>query len=311
MSKAKTKPNTRYEDHIYPLNMNGLEGRMLRLPSVSKRKNREILFVYGHHSNLERWQGLAQELARYGNVTMPDLPGFGGMDSFHKIGKQPTIDEFADYLAAFIKLRYKRKRVTIIGLSIGFAMVTRMLQRHPEMTKKVDLLVSVVGFAHHDDFVFSRRRQLLYKLIALIFARRPLDSLMRLAAFNPLILRLVYHRTYNGRQKFIGKNSQQFERAMSMEIRLWQSQDFRTWLKTSTQMFKLDNCNQRVNLPVWHVYAKEDRYFDVRLVEQHFRVIYNDYNGVKTNMSGHGPSVIATASEAAGMFPSKLKRLLK
>ena len=124
--------------------MNGLQGRMLHLPAP-KGRNREILLVYGHHSSLERWWGLAQVLNRYGAVTMPDLPGFGGMDSLYKIDKKPTIDNLADYLAAFVKMRYKRRRVTIIGMSFGFVVVTRMLQRFPELVKKVDVLTSLLS----------------------------------------------------------------------------------------------------------------------------------------------------------------------
>src|SRR5215218_498478 len=106
-------------DYIVPLNMNGLEGRMLHVPAPAG-KNREILLLYGHHAMLERWWGLVENLSEFGSVTMPDLRGFGGMDSFNKIGRYPNIDAFADYLAAFIKLRYKRKRITIIGISFGF-----------------------------------------------------------------------------------------------------------------------------------------------------------------------------------------------
>src|SRR5689334_19455199 len=126
-------------DFIVPLNINGLEGRMLHMPAAKKGRNREILLIYGHHAMLERWWGLVQNLNDYGTVTMPDLPGFGGMDSFAKIGRKPTIDAFADYMAAFIKLRYKRKRVTMVAISFGFVVATRMLQRYPELTKKVDL----------------------------------------------------------------------------------------------------------------------------------------------------------------------------
>src|SRR5438128_12108327 len=117
----KTKPKNP-QDYIEPLFMNGLQGRMLRLPAP-KGKSRDILFVYGHHSSLERWWGVVQDLNQYGSVTMPDLPGFGGMQSLYKIGEEPTIDNLADYLAAFIKLRYKNKKITIAGLSFGFVVV--------------------------------------------------------------------------------------------------------------------------------------------------------------------------------------------
>src|ERR1044072_6623658 len=137
---TKTKPHP--SDYIMPLNMNGLQGRVRHTPAPKNRQC-EMLFVYGHHSSLARWFGLMQNLNRYAAVTMPDLPGFGGMDSFYKIGEEATLDNLADYLAAFVKMRYKRRRVTIAGMSLGFVIVTRMLQRYPDLTKKVDMVVSL------------------------------------------------------------------------------------------------------------------------------------------------------------------------
>lgn len=149
-------------DFIVPLNINGLEGRMLRMPS-KKRPKKEILLIYGHHAVLERWWGLVENLADYGNVTMPDLPGFGGMQSFFKIKRRPDIDTFADYLAAFIKFKYRNKRLSVYAISYGFVVVTRMLQRYPELAKKIDVLVSFAGFMHHDDILYKpgKRKNLL------------------------------------------------------------------------------------------------------------------------------------------------------
>ena len=133
------------KDYISSLYINGLQGRMLHLPS-STNKKREMLYIYGHHSSLERFWGVMEDLSQYGPVTMPDLPGFGGMDSFYKIGQEATLDNLADYMTSFIKMRYKRKKVTIIGLSLGFVVATRMLQRNPELINKVSLLVSAVSW---------------------------------------------------------------------------------------------------------------------------------------------------------------------
>src|SRR5438105_15114146 len=121
------KPAKDPADYILPLYMNGLSGRMLHLPAPRGKKKREILFVYGQHSSLERWWGLALTLNRYGAVTVPDLPGFGGMTSFYKIGQEADVDTLADYLAAFFKLRYRQKKVTVAAMSLGFVIVTRML----------------------------------------------------------------------------------------------------------------------------------------------------------------------------------------
>jgi pimeloyl-ACP methyl ester carboxylesterase len=120
-------------EYILPLYMNGLSGRMLRMPPP-KDKSREILFIYGHHTSLERVFGVAELLNKYGSITIPDLPGFGGMQPFYKIGEKPTLDNMADYLASFVKLRYRNKRFTIAGHSLGFMIVTRMLKKYPEIT---------------------------------------------------------------------------------------------------------------------------------------------------------------------------------
>lgn len=297
-------------DYIVPLNINGMDGRMLKMPPP-KGQTKEILFIYGHHSSLERWWGLTQVLNKYAGVTMPDMPGFGGMDSFYKIGKKPTIDNLADYLAAFIKMRYRRKKVIIAGMSFGFVVATRMLQRYPELSKKVTLMVSIVGFAHKDDFTFSKPRYNLY-LNATRFLSRCLPALFfRHVVLHPVILRNFYARTHNAKHKFAtAKNSQDFDRLMDTEVSLWHDNDVRTWAFTSTQFLKLDNCNVRVNVPVWHISVKADHYFDNHLVEQHMRVIFSDFNTDQIIMKTHAPSVIADEKAAAPLVPAKLRRVL-
>lgn len=297
-------------EYIHPLNMNGLKGRMLRLPPP-KGKKREILFIYGHHSSLERWWGVVQDMNQYGGVTMPDLPGFGGMDSFYKVGRKPTIDNLADYLASFIKLRYKGKRLTIAGLSFGFVVATRMLQNYPDIAKKVDLVVSVVGFAHREDFVFSKRRYWAYRLGAGMFAYRPTAFFFKNTFLNPLILRLAYSKTYNAREKFKDKDKAEHKQVMDTEIHLWHTNDVWTHWYTVTEFLKLDNCNKQVNLPLWHVSVKADRYFDNHLVEQHMRIIYTgDFKHAISKMDSHAPSVIGDIKTAKPLMPTALRRVL-
>lgn len=143
-------PNKRKEpaDYIKPLSINGLKGRVLKIPAKKKTtgSKSEILIIYGHHSSLERMFTIAQSISRHGNVTMPDLPGFGGMDSFYKIGEKPTLDNMADYLATFIKLNYRNKKINIGGMSFGFLVITRMLQKYPKLANKINILVNHVFF---------------------------------------------------------------------------------------------------------------------------------------------------------------------
>lgn len=309
---SNTDPNP--AEFITPLNMNGLQGRMLRLPAAKGANiNREILVVYGHHALLERWWGLVQNFNAYGNVTMPDLPGFGGMDSFYKIGQKPTIDNLADYLASFIKLRYKRRRIAVVGISFGFVVVTRMLQRYPELVKKVDLVVSAIGFAHSDDFTFSRKRMFAYRAFTKFIAIPPLPLIFDKLFLNRWTLRYAYTRTHNARHKFEEAAAQSpaiFEAVLETEIKLWRANDLRTHIFTTNEFLHLDNCQKRVNIPVWHIHTKKDYYFDNNVVEQHLSVIFSEYHHAELNLNTHAPSVNATKKEAAKFVPPRLRRAL-
>lgn len=305
-------PRTRLKnpaDYIVPLNINRLEGRMMHVPGAAKNK-REILLIYGHHAMLERWWGLVENLNQYGSVTMPDLPGFGGMDSFAKIGKRPTIDAYADYLAAFVKLRYRHKRVTIYAISFGFVVVTRMLQRYPELAKKVDLLVSAVGFMHKDDFLYSRRRRTVYRYCARLFASRPIAFIIRYCAFNRTVLRPLYRNVPNSKRRFIEVSPEEFELTVDFEVTVWQANDVRTHWLTTYEFLNLDNCSKQIDLPVVHVISKGDHYFDNEIVKQHMLVVFNRYQQFAANSKAHTPNMLADKKAAGVMVPTGLRRML-
>jgi pimeloyl-ACP methyl ester carboxylesterase len=300
-------------DYIVSLNMNGLKGRMLRLPSKPTKQStgKEILFIYGHHSSLERWWGIAQVMNRYGAVTMPDLPGFGGMDSFYRIGRKPTLDNMADYLAAFIKMRYRRKKVAIVGMSYGFVVVTRMLQRYPELCGKVTLLVSIVGFAHRDDFIFTKPRYHAYLSGSKLLSHWVPASLFRYGPLNAWVLRSFYEYTHNAKKKFaLAKDSAELEHLKDVEVGLWHDNDVRTWAFTTSDFLTLDNCQVRVDLPLWHMMAKTDNYFDHRIVEQHLKVIFSGFDSDEFDLGAHSPSILADEKEALALFPPKLRQAL-
>ncbi len=307
---AKTEPNP--ADYIEPLNMNGLNGRMLHIPATGRAK-REILVLYGHHALLERWWGLVQNFTDYGSVTMPDIPGFGGMDSFYKIGQQATLDNYADYLAAFIKMRYRKRRLSIVGISFGFLIATRMLQRYPELARRVDFFISAAGFMRSDDFIISRRRNLAFRCIAKVFSIPPLPYVFRYVALNKLVLRTAYVRTKSAKRKFAeaGGDRDRFKRMLDMEIRLWHENDVRTYLQTTTELMTVDNCKKQINLPVWHIYTTNDHFFDHHIVEQHMRVVFSDFHGLSIKLKSHTISVIADKAEAAGLVPAQLRRAIR
>lgn len=305
MAKTAKEP----ADYILPLYINGLEGRMLRLPDQYKT-GKEILFVYGQHSSIERWWGLAQVLNKKGAVTVPDLPGFGGMTSLYKIGLDASIDNLADYLATFIKLRYKKKKVTIFAMSLGFVIATRMLQRYPDLVKKIDHLISTVGFSHRDDFIFSKKRQFFYRFGSRFFSHRLPAVFFQKVIIQPTLLRRFYAKSFNAREKFANISGDEFSRTMEMEIILWKINDIRTQMKTGHEMLTLNNTKKRINLPVYHIASRKDRYFNHVKVEENLRKIFHDFEIFYTKDPNHAPTVIANTKDAAPFVPAGIKRLL-
>ena len=289
--------------------MNGLAGRMAYLPAPSG-KRAEFLFVYGHHSSLERWQGLLEYFNNYGAVTAADMPGFGGMTSFYAISIQPTLDNYADYLAAFVKLRFRRKKVVIVGASFGFVVATRMLQRNPELRKHVRMLISLAGFTHGDDFTFSRLQFLTYRALAALCSLPLPARLFRVLCLNRFVLTRVYARTSNARHKFADVNTEDFASRMQMEIHLWQHNDVRTQAYTLGEMLTLDNCRVRVDIPVWHVSLSGDQFLDNSRVEQHLQVAFKKIHLARVQLEQHAPSIVANEAEITMLVPAKLRRVL-
>jgi len=285
---------------------------MMYLPAKNPDKKREILLLYGHHASLERMNGIAENLSKYGNVTLPDLPGFGGMKSFYTIGRKPTLDNFADYLAAFIKLKYKRKRLTIMSMSFSFLIVTRMLQKYPELAKKVDLVVSSVGFVHHEDFRLPKSQIFGLKLMGNVFQYKFPSFLFRYLVLQGPVIKTTYKLVAKNHSKMHDAESpEELKRRIDAEVVLWQINDVSTRMRTMADMFKVDLCDKKINLTVHHVSVENDRYFDNNVVEQHMRIIYKDFVNIPAEIPAHMPSIVATAEEAELFIPTKLRKLLK
>ncbi len=302
--------HTQAEKYINALYVNGMNGRLLRMPAV-KGKKREILLVYGHHSSLERMFGIAEVLNKHGAVTMPDLPGFGGMDSFYKIKEKPTLDNYADYLASLMKLRYKRRRFTIVAMSFSVPLIIRTLQKYPELARRVDSVVSISGFAHRDDFIFNKWEYWGLRTLTAILSRQIPAAIFTTLLLNKPVIKLVYNSVSGSHKKMKdAKTELELQRRIDFEINLWKINDLRTRASTITLMLTLDVCDQKVKTQGYHVTATEDRYFDHKIVEQHMHIVFESLELISSDMSNHAPTIIATAKEALPYIPKRLRKIL-
>ena len=305
MAKSASKTPV---DYIVPLNINGMDGRMLRLPAP-RNKKREILLLYGSHASIERTLTLALEFNKYGSVILPDLPGCGGMDSLYSIGREASIDNMADYLASFVKMTYRKRRFTIIGISYGFIVATRMLQKYPEMANRVDLIISVAGFAHKDDFKLPQPRKAVLEYGSLFFSGALTSKVARLLINNKSVA-WVYSARSEKNSKMRGATPEQLKERIAFEKILWRINDMRTYFYTGHSMFKVDLCDKRVDVRAYHVSVGDDQYFDNYLVEQHLNVIFKRVTVVKVDSKAHMPTIIATQEEVAPFIPTQIRRVL-
>ncbi len=283
---------------------------MLHLKAPKNHLSQEFLIVYDRHSSIERWWNVAQSYSRYGAITMPDLPGFGGMDSFYSINKTPDLDSMADYLASFVKWRYKRKKVKFIGIGYGFLVATRMLQRYPDLAKKVELIISIGGYTHYEDLAFTKQTLRRYRYSVRFLSTRPIAFLFRHIALNPYVLRQIYDQqssNTDGVKDTSNKHMQWVEK----QLIFWRCNDVRTRWVTAYDMLTVDNCRKQIPIAVWRVPTDTDRYVSMHHVEQHLHVVFNDFHEAQSPAVSKRPKrAHAEPDEAIAVIPTNLKRVL-
>ena len=313
MNKTADSLKTDFDQYISEFEINGLQGRYWQAPALDKKdETKLIIVIYGSHSSLERNIGLAQYLRRFGQVLMPDLPGFGGMESFYKIKKKPTLDSYASYLNDFLKLKLKKDQsFVLIGFSLGFLVATQLLQKYPAWQKELRLAVSVVGFLNGITFKFSRAQKFWFFLIAEI-VKSFLGSLLFRAVFlNRWVLKNFYARASFSKSKFTGYSLKERAQLLEMEIKLWQCNDVRTWAATIEEMIKCDLTTKKVKAKLLQLSAREDNFLNNELNKINLQKVYNEVVFFDVGLSAHAPTVIAGIDEIDEMIPKGLVKALK
>lgn len=285
---------------------------MLKMPAQTT-SDKEILLLYGVHSSLERMYSNAQFHSRYGNVTMPDMPGFGGMDSFYKIDRVPDLDSYADYLYTFIRTyKLDKKKIRIVAMSFGFLAVTRLLQKHPELTDNVEFVVSFVGFGRATDFEYPTMNRVSTRRAIKFGSAKFGSKLVKILVFNKLSLRLMFavFRLFNPKYKH--ENAAARNEATAMELDLWTKNDTRTRFYTYGLLadFDLTKNQKPIKLIEHNLTTDKDQYFDAERVKKTLKKLYKTNYEYKANMPLHAPSIIGTEHEVAKIFPAPVKKIL-
>ncbi len=296
------------EDMVSPIEIQGLRGRMLVHPARGNAAKRNIVFVYGIHGSLERFYGIIHFLARFGRVTVPDLPGFGGMEPFYSIGKRPSLDANADYLAKFIEKNVGSEPLTLIGLSYGLVVITRLLERHPELQSRVALAVSVMGLADGRDIKLRGMKRFAPEALFWIGRTRPLDRILQYMTVRPWVLRSMYRPQHPKMQALSAEERPEF---IAYESYLWQCNHMRTYSVCMHELFGLRATSAQIAVPVHHISTTRDHWLDIVSAERHLRQMYATVNLHNSTLSNHGGTAYAEEEEARAMIPGSVVKLLE
>lgn len=302
------------DNEVFPLEVGGLHGRQLKL-AAREGQDRDILLVYGVHSSMERMYTTAKFHSRYGRVWMPDLPGFGGMDSFYKIGRVADIDDYADYLYTYIRTcKLDTKKLRIVAMSFGFLVVTRMLQKYPELTENVEFVVSFVGFGRTSDFSVDTLDKTYNKILMKLTDTKLGGNLVGTLLFNKLSLRVLFaiFRVINPNPKYRHNTKESRASAQEMELELWSKNDARTKFHTYRVLadFDLTKGQKPINLDLYDMITPADQYFDSQAVSKTLARLFTSSSTYMANLKLHAPSVIGNEDDVANIYPEAIKKIL-
>lgn len=290
------------------INIGGLRGRLVKYESQTTGNNK-FLIVSGHHTAHERMISFAEFLADYGDVYMVDLPGFGGMDSFRKIGKSISYDNYAEFLYTILKTQKLTKDVTVFSVSVGTQFVTRLFQKYPESQKWVSQSIGFVGFGAAKDFAMGG----IYKFIILIYATLASTRVGALLAKIILLNRYSLKAAMTLFSKFKSKmktdDTALRKMFIQMEVYLWIVNDMRTQSLTTLMMFNTDlrkYSDDLITVPFHNIVTKEDQYFDTKEINKTFRDMYTMYKPHYLEMGAHMPSMIADKAAVAKLFNQQI-----
>jgi|AntRauTorcE11897_2_1112592.scaffolds.fasta_scaffold26105_2 hypothetical protein len=299
-------------EFINAITIDGINGRYAQIPAKSAKNTAQILLLYGHHSSLERMYSTGQYLSRFGTVTILDMPGFGGMDSFYKVGQKPNLDNYANYLTKAIPQIFGSKtQFSTVCMSLSFMMFTRALQLDPQLAKQTKKFIGFVGFLGKSGFRYKPFKHSLFSSLTWLISLPVVTALAKLLLFNkyllPIWLKLFYllNPNYKAASKFKQENVQ------AMEKDLWLKNDLRTHFSTVYMMLNARLPVTPVNQSVINIMVEHDQYFDHQKVAKSMEDIFTSYKPLKANIDAHAPSVVSLEEEVANLMPKSLKKELE
>lgn len=297
---------------LQPYSYRTLKGRYGYWPATSIGKTRVFVLVYGQHASLERLEPLIAVFRQFGDVYAVDNPGFGGMEPSYKIGKYPDLHFQADHLHHFITTCLpQHKRLTIIGISYGFQIVTQLLHDFPELQPRTEHVVNMVGCLSYKelDMPLSYKIPLIYLLA---FPGRTWlgSTLFKLIARRRVIIS-VYLLTKPIQVKLRGISRKQAVAYADEQASLWIHNDPRTHGAAAWDFVTKNDLTQ-LKLPVdaLHLSVPGDHIIDSSSVKHSMATVFRSFHSFDIALDNHAPLDL-DADDIEAIIPVELAKILK
>lgn len=290
----------------------GLKGRYIKIEAKNPKNKRVFLVIYGQHASIERCMALCSALSNFGMVYLVDNPGFGGMDASYKIGREPTLDFYAEHIKnVFDNVLPKNKKITIFAISFGLEIITKFLDSYPGYFSNIEDVVSFVGFVSLHDLHISSKLENLLKFVAAGARTRAGSWLYRNIVFQDIFVRPFYIISARNNPKFANLSAKERRYNAKEQSWLWRTNDVRTHAKTAWDfLFVTDLTNLRINFPIIHVGVPRDHLLDNRLVLAGLKKIYSSVNSIELDLPSHAPISLDTEEEVMAIVPDSLAKIL-
>ncbi len=108
-----------------------------------------LVMVHGFRGDHHGFLKIAENLKEEFNIIIPDLPGFG--ESAEWPDKKHTVDNYADWLAGFIKSQNLPQKPHVVAHSFGALIVAKMVAKHPEIVADKLVLLAPIASAQFNE----------------------------------------------------------------------------------------------------------------------------------------------------------------
>lgn len=299
-------------EQIRNITIEGLSGRVLHIPSEKKSAKKNFFLVYGQHTSHERMYGISQYLSRHGNVYAIDLPGYGGMDSFYSIGKEPTIEAYGHYIYTVMQVLKLEKNIWMVGMSMGFQMMTRMLQLHPQIHPAIDKVFSLVGYTSKHDFAIKQPLWFGFNFMVFFGKTRPGVWIADNVFLNKVSVRIMLSIFAKFKSRMKSVTGEQKD-VIEMEAHLWTINDQRTHAQNIWDMFHNWDLTKYNQLPfsLINMTSKQDQYFSDERLNENFAKVYKEHKTLYLDIDAHSPSVIGSPDDFEATIPKEVRKMVE